>query len=442
MMKKLETLINKIDYSYLEEFSYIILMFWAVSPIVEYVIKQFFPVLNKLYFSLIIYIIGILGFIEYLVYFWKQRKDGKLTKKKYLCEILLIILLFLGIISSLFSKNPRLSFLGESYRREGLIVYIMYIGFILISSIIKQEKYKKNLVGMIIISALIITILPLFRSDFSYMKFANIFYNSNHYGYFLMLSVILSANMFVDNDKIKQFFYFLAYIFLLYLLIRNDTFGCYLAVMISIVSLLIYSLIKKYHRLNVIIVFVSFILISFIVSHYDIKVGERLYFENTKGTIIHNINKLFSDVNDVISNKPKSEKSDSAGSNRGFLWRNAINYTLDHPIIGGGMECLNEYYHTLSIYHNDRPHNVLLEISAFIGIPGALVYLSLIIILAWNNLKNIKNNNINITIYFTAMCYFISSVFGNSMFYTSPYFMILLGLLISLYRENVNNSNI
>ena len=44
---------------------------------------------------------------------------------------------------------------------------------------------------------------------------------------------------------------------------------------------------------------------------------------------------------------------------------------------------------------------------------------------------------INFMVYVTAMCYFISSNFGNSMYYTSPYFMILLGFLIGMSGKKI-----
>lgn len=437
-MKKINDLIDKIKYEYLEEFSFILLLFWAISPVVEYFFSKFIPIFNKVYFSFIIYIIGALGILEYIIYFIKQKRDGKINKKKFLCEILILILILLGIISSIFSKNPKLSFLGDNYRKEGLIVYIMYVGFILSSSIIKSDGYKKNLLKVIIFSALIITILPLFKSNFTYVNFTNVFRNPNHYGYYLMITLTISIFMFIGNDKYKKIFYLLIYIFLLYILIRNDTFGCFLSISISLIILFIYSLIKKYRRISVISSIIIFVLVSFLVSHYDIKIGERLHFDDTSGIIIKNISRLFNDTDTIINDGLKAtEKTDLVGSCRGFLWRNAIDYTLSHPIIGGGMESLNEYYQSLNFFHNDRPHNIILQVAAFIGIPGAITYISLILTLAFNNLKNIKTNSINIMIYFTAMTYFISSIFGNSMYYTSPYFMILLGLLIGLYRDNI-----
>ena len=121
-----------------------------------------------------------------------------------------------------------------------------------------------------------------------------------------------------------------------------------------------------------------------------------------------------------------------AGSGRGLLWKGAIKYTLEHPLIGGGMECLYQYYLDNGITYNDCPHNVILQISSFIGIPGALVYLTFIGYLGLSLLNKLKKDNVKIMIYVSAMCYFISSLFGNSMYYTSPYFMILLGFLISM----------
>ena len=57
---------------------------------------------------------------------------------------------------------------------------------------------------------------------------------------------------------------------------------------------------------------------------------------------------------------------------------------------------------------------------------------------ALSNLIIMQKDTMNIMIFCTAMCYFISSMFGNSMYYTSPYFMILLGLLISFNRNRKN----
>lgn len=436
MKKVLDRLLNYLKYEYLEYFIYLLMLLWSISPIIEYILKYFIKSYTYQYYVFIIYFIGILGLITYLIYTYKIIKDRKFKLKDYIPHLLIFILLIISIISSFLSINPKLSFYGEGFRKEGLFVYIMYIGFILSSSILKEKKYILNIFKVIIISSLFITILPFFYDNFKYKGFSNIYFQFNHYGYFLMISTILSAFMYAYNHKIKKIIYLLIYIFVLYILIRNNTFGCYLALFISLLFSLMYSLIKKYKRREFIIILLTFILSSFLISKFNINIGEKNESNIPKEIISNNIDAFKNDIN-VIVGKDKSSDINKVGTGRGRLWKLAWNYTLEHPIIGGGMECLKNYNRGINIHYSDRPHNIILQISSFIGIPGAIIYLILILYLAIINLKNLKNNLVYITIYFTAMCYFISSMFGNSMFYTSPYFMILVGLLIGMQKKRL-----
>ena len=425
-------LIDYIEDEYIGEFSYIILLLWIISPLIEYIFKNQYTKFYTYYFSFIIYIVGIIGILTYIVYLLKLKSKKQLQIKKNIPEILIIILLLISVTSTIFSKNPSLSLFGEGYRKEGLIVYVMYVGFLLLASILKDTKYIKRVIRNIILVALIITVFPLFNSRFTYVNFTNVFHNLNHYGYYLMINAMLSAFMFVDNKKLfNKLLYLLAYIFFTYLLIRNDTFGSYLAILVSLIFSLIYCLIKKNNRSDISIVFLVFIVTSFLVSNFDIKIGERINFESTKGSIARNFIFLKNDITGFVDKD--EEVMNKAGSYRGILWKAALNYTLDHPLVGGGMECLKDYSTAKKV--NDRPHNIVLQVSSFIGIPGAIIYLGLIIYIAISNLKILKGNTVYMVIYVTAMCYFISSMFGNSMYYTSPYFMILLGLLIGFIRR-------
>ena len=433
MRKEINSILD-FEYALLEKISFIILLLWVVSPVVEYFLKWFSSRFYTYYFSFIIYIIGLLGIGLYIIYFLKLKRDNKVNIRKFIPEILIGVLLIISIIASILSKNPQLSILGEGYRREGLVVYVMYIGILLMTSIIKNSKYMKYLLKGIIIAALIITIVPLLSNSFTYLNFTNVFHNLNHYGYYLMINIMLSAFMFIDSDKLlKKIFYLLTNIFFIHLLIRNDTFGSYLAIMITLAILFIYAMIKKHKRMDITIVVIAFVVTSFFVSHYDIKIGERINFNSTKGTIARNLSFLSRDIKSFIDND--EEGIDKAGSLRGILWKEAWNYTLLHPVFGGGMESVGVYYNEKQVGNSDRPHNIMLQTSSSIGIPGAIIYLALILYIAISNLKLMNKNTIHMAIYFTAMCYFISSMFGNSMYYTSPYFMILLGLLVGYTRR-------
>lgn len=427
-MKKIwNGFLDLIDYENIDFISFMLMIIWSISPIVEYISKFFIKKYISFYFVSMIYLIGIVGILVYIIYLGKIIKDKKFHLKDIIPQLLILSMLIIAFISSLLSSNMHLSFYGNTYRKEGLFVYIMYIGFILASSTIKDEKYKIDIFKTIIFSACFITIVPYFLGNFKYTGFTNIFSNTNHYAYYLMIATSLSGLLTLYVSKYKKILYYLIYIFLLYVLIMNNTFGCYLALFISLLCLLVYSLIKKKRRINALILLVSFVLLSFFVSHYNI----QLFSSGKEHTNIvsNNINTFTNDIKKSLDTKDKNHEK--AGSGRIKLWKGAISYTLDHPIFGGGMECLDKYYFDTYNSTIGRPHNIFLQISSFIGIPGAIIYLALILYLAKANLKNLLNP-INIIIYFTAMSYFISSMFGNSMYYTSPYFMILLGLLIGM----------
>ena len=77
-----------------------------------------------------------------------------------------------------------------------------------------------------------------------------------------------------------------------------------------------------------------------------------------------------------------------------------------------------------------RIDNEFMQYAIFLGIPGALLYLMGLVLLAWNRIKNLKYLSYSVLI--AAGCvfgYLFSSCLGNSMFYTAPYFWIFLGMV-------------
>ncbi len=83
----------------------------------------------------------------------------------------------------------------------------------------------------------------------------------------------------------------------------------------------------------------------------------------------------------------------------------------------------------------DRPHNLLIQLANTSGIPGLILYVTAVGIILIRAIKTMnENNSLHIVLLFTLVAYLISAMFGNSMYYTSPYFFILLGFLMC---ENV-----
>lgn len=105
-----------------------------------------------------------------------------------------------------------------------------------------------------------------------------------------------------------------------------------------------------------------------------------------------------------------------------------IKFVVEKPMFGYGPENLGARYLAEGIAH-DRPHNEFIQIAASLGIPALLFYILAL-------LKNFSTLFINrksltittITLNAIIVAYLVSSFFGNTMFYTSPFYFMLLGI--------------
>ena len=104
-------------------------------------------------------------------------------------------------------------------------------------------------------------------------------------------------------------------------------------------------------------------------------------------------------------------------------------------MVGFGPDCLTWQ----DLIYSDKPHNELIEIAASLGYPALIFYLFGIVGHAVWFFKNIKRVSIlDVTVFSAACCYFVSALFGNVMFYTAPYYYLMLGFSYILLRRNTN----
>ncbi len=187
-----------------------------------------------------------------------------------------------------------------------------------------------------------------------------------------------------------------------------------------------------------------------------------------------------------------SQEVSKTGSGRGEVWIRSLDLMNQRPMFGWGLEnLLNEFYNQYSI-NEGRTHNLILQMGACCGIPAILIYLVAVISLFFKAIFDVKLRRydkkgllmvtaifvlatilLNVIIssktdkllingLFTValwallyailffkivklrimdwnefeligsgvfVSYMISNLFGNTAFYTSPYFMIFLGTL-------------
>jgi O-antigen ligase len=200
-------------------------------------------------------------------------------------------------------------------------------------------------------------------------------------------------------------------------LIENGSFGPYIAVSMGLLFLMIMTFVLKKNKLiHSISITILFIGISVIMN-----------FESS--FLSNEINHLSEGIDDIIEDK---EDADRAGSGRWGLWTNGIEFMLDKPVTGYGIENLENAYLEVDIIQ-DRPHNEFIQIAATTGIIGLLLYVSALgfHFLDFFKLKK-KITYDHIGILMIVFGYLVSSFFGNSMFYTTPFFIMILGISKSM----------
>lgn len=407
--------------------SSLILLLLFVPLVVLLSYKLFdYKVTTIIWYYLILYI-GIIGFIYGIYIIVKNIDIKKVDIKDKIPFILVIIFLIFAILSTINSSNIVLSLIGSEYRRDGLFSYISYIGIGLISMFIFKDKDKKIIYKLFVIIGLILTIFTRFgMNDFLFpiqILYNGIFFQFNHFSYFIILCLVCNTCLFITSKGKESLIYIISYMFMLELLILNDTFGGYIAVLLTTIFIIIYYTMIKKIIIKPIILLIVFALLSLNVSDSGGVVVLRNFninFEQVKHLDMTNLDK-----------KEEIEKLKHLGTDRGRLWLSSIKLIQEKPLLGYGIENIEKELKEDGNY-NDKPHNLILGLMVFIGIPGALALLTCFGIVVLRNIAKIREiDDLTFVALAGTICYLISSMFGNSMFYTQPYFSIFFGFLLS-----------
>ena len=140
------------------------------------------------------------------------------------------------------------------------------------------------------------------------------------------------------------------------------------------------------------------------------------------------IKNLLFGINSIINS---DENAEFAGSGRWRLWVNGIKFVFEKPLFGYGPENLG-YRYLMEDIKLDRPHNEIIQFAASLGVPAALFYIAALLIHFRNLFRYRKQASVLcIGLYSVVFTYFVSSMFGNTMFYTSPFYFMILGLSVA-----------
>ena len=438
---KLFLIFSKID---TEKISLIILVLLSIQVLMGTFLNALsHSDLIALYFgkTVIIRFLGYIGIVIGLIdifcksfVYRKQTILGTFVKRPW--NGLFVILLFWEFLGIVIAKNKNLAFFGTTYRYEGYLSYLAYVGIFACAAQIKSEKYRKILLFVTSITSTLLACLTIMKeiAKCSFIMDRNgqvgaysaTFINSNHYGYYLCVSMIVIAGLFLIVKKTSlKVLLGGCFTINLFVLLYNKSLGPYIALFIGLIVLFVFSWIRDGFKKSwpVLILVGIFIVASVLINGHKM-VNDLNLFAKQTGNLI----------NVISSNDSSSEEIQQAvnkiGSSRGALWNKTIQIISEHPIFGVGTD-------NVQLYINDQiPHNEYLQICANNGIPGVLLYVSGLLTIFIYAIKNLKRISSGVLVSGMAvLVYCLSAFVGISIPIATYQLFFFLGLLEGWFKN-------
>lgn len=339
------------------------------------------------------------------------------TERTWLYLALFLICIFISTCINGFTSE---AIHGIPYRNIGVFnmvsFVLLYMG---VSSCIRTETMRKVVVISIAAAADAIAVSAVYDlyvgEILSYRakkELSTIFFNGNHYGYFLVIAVLIGFGLMLYADRALLAVGVITSALNMIALMVNHSLGCILAVVIVIMITSAAVLIGDIGRRKRLLIILGAAIVFFILAW--------LLSENIRDEF----SVLYKDAGSILAGDAKG----SEGHNRIKIWRRTWGYITEKPIFGYGCEGISDRLYIGTGISN--PHNELLTYAAYYGIPAAILYLLGVVSVFANYLrKNTAEAGQKIAC-MAAAGYFISSMTGVAMFYLTPLFFVLLGISV------------
>lgn len=315
---------------------------------------------------------------------------------------------------------------GVSYRNIGIFHLLAFLlVYLFLSAQIRRESFRRGLLSVFLLSADLLALAALTDRFFLAIpafaqkkEVSTIFFNGNHYGYFLTMAVLAAAGFFLYQSGGRERILGLVSLLLNFVvLLLNHSLGCLLAVGAVLLLLLAVTLCTNRsaaQRLGLLFAAIALLLLLGLVLVPALR-GE--------------FTGLLSDLQQISG----GENAGSAGHNRWMLWSLTCDLISSRPVFGYGCEGISDTL--MDAVGRANPHCEILTYAAFYGIPAAVFYvLALVFVFIFWIRSRIWTDPASMSAALAAAGYFISSLFGVPMFYTAPFFFIMLGL--SLHQDD------
>lgn len=384
------------------------------------------------YYRLLLYLLM-------FIYFYKlYRKSVKITKT----DIFLFILIILTIISTIFSKNLNIALFGFNRRYEGLFTLLFYY-FLYLD--IKLTKFDyKNLIKLLIYVAIFECIIGISQKigifsliftqyDVNKAQVIGLTENSDFYGSFTCLFSMFGLTGYLLKKDKDRFIYLILFILSYINLLWSNTSSPFISLIFSFIILIIYLIITK--NINIKKLIITIILL---VTIYPLGL-----YNNDK--ISNEIKNNYNSLNNIVLNKnfdTNSSKVRKLGHGRLRIWINTINSVKSRWYIGYGPDNLGLVYKMTKDDNKlaDKAHNIYLHMWSSSGLFAVLSYIIWVI---YCGIKGLKTKNIYaIILSFSIFAYSVQGFFNINVSEVTPFFYIIMGIMMLIVNEDKINKRV
>ncbi|MCK9253919.1 MAG: O-antigen ligase family protein, partial [Clostridiales bacterium] len=392
-IKTIGELLDALPAAWLVQAGTILLLYWTLTPVFILVrgalLTSSDEQLVRLILSSTWYVAlqqtGLLGWILAGLTFLKRirLRQARRSWADRAVPLLLGLLLAWSALAWLLSDNRSLAWYGDAYRRDGLMSYLLYGGIFAVAWQMRGRRQVRWIVlALTSVSALLACLAIVDQQTlnqvFHLTRVTSVFYNANHYGYFLALTAPGALFLLAEHSmKLSRKLSVLAAFGLITASLNlNQSLGPFLGVVAALLFVLFVTIWLRQPVGPVLLVLGLFAAVSVLVN----LIQPRL---------LADLLRLSRDTQLIASG---SEDAAAAGTNRWILWVNGMQIALERPLFGFGPDSLRAAYLARGIIVDkmtpDRPHNELIQLAASLGFPSVIFYLLALLAVAVDFIRN------------------------------------------------------
>ncbi len=365
--------------------------------------------------------------------------------------------LALSLLAACLSPWPYTAFFGDRIRHEGWVQYLAYAGlFAAVTTVVRGKGWRAVLSIWLAVAAITAVVAlgeHLGSAAFAWSKppyVRSFFINRNHLGYFLCMSIVLSASAWpalpdrsrsvsfgkdASRGPIHPILSAVPFILcvaltevLIAVLALSRTRGAYLATFAGLIALAILAPARDAMRRWSPLLLAVFVFAAMYVFDPMLSLQRLTSIATELGTVIQD---------------PGSEAAADAGAGRWELWTAAVHFIQQRPFFGWGPDTGGFFLLQRRTEFVDRVHNEYLQVALSVGIPGLLAWLAFLFACLRPALPSLRFSTRRpaadapttkaapvspeaAAAAAAALAYLVSAFFGNSLTYVAPFLYLLL----------------